>query len=269
MDELDLQGKKYISSKRAAEITGYAKDYVGQLARGGKVPATRVGRAWYVERDSIKRHAGVEDASEVRSDALEASSAVHRSSESLVSLSSIQSRGAQGTRERMFNTWGSVTYLPDERELLPVVKLKDSEQVSVPIRVDKKKILQSMNMSPVREASQNQLDGVRLPTRSSIPVRREVEIKKKASLPIYVGATAVVACAVLVIALGGFYAPREWLLGFESSQTASSADFSVLLDYFSLLFTQGVDLIAEFLSLLVGSLRLFFEAGLSFFLSFF
>jgi len=56
MDELVIEDKKYISSKRAANITGYAKDYVGQLAREGYVEARRVGRNWYVLESAIKDH---------------------------------------------------------------------------------------------------------------------------------------------------------------------------------------------------------------------
>lgn len=56
MDELTIDGKKYISSKRAAKITGYAKDYVGQLCREGYVEARRVGRNWYVLESAIKDH---------------------------------------------------------------------------------------------------------------------------------------------------------------------------------------------------------------------
>lgn len=56
MDELTIDERKYISSKRAAEITGYAKDYVGQLCRGGYVPARRIGRNWYVLESAIKDH---------------------------------------------------------------------------------------------------------------------------------------------------------------------------------------------------------------------
>lgn len=55
-DTLILEGKTYVSSRRAAEVTGYATDYVGQLCRNGKVTARRVGRSWYVEEDSLKRH---------------------------------------------------------------------------------------------------------------------------------------------------------------------------------------------------------------------
>ncbi len=56
MDELTLDGKKYLSSKGAAKITGYAKDYVGQLCREGRVTARLVGRSWYVLEDSIRAH---------------------------------------------------------------------------------------------------------------------------------------------------------------------------------------------------------------------
>lgn len=56
MDELTLDGKIYISSKRSAQITGYAKDYVGQLCREGRVEARLVGRNWYVLESSIREH---------------------------------------------------------------------------------------------------------------------------------------------------------------------------------------------------------------------
>lgn len=56
MDELTIGDKIYISSKKAAEITGYAKDYVGQLCREGRVEATLVGRSWYVLESSIREH---------------------------------------------------------------------------------------------------------------------------------------------------------------------------------------------------------------------
>lgn len=56
MDELTIGDKIYISSKKAALITGYAKDYVGQLCREGHVEATMVGRSWYVLESSIRAH---------------------------------------------------------------------------------------------------------------------------------------------------------------------------------------------------------------------
>ncbi|MEO6536948.1 MAG: hypothetical protein ABIT47_04600 [Candidatus Paceibacterota bacterium] len=62
MDEITILDKTYISSKRAAEITGYAKDYVGQLCREGHVDAKMVGRSWYVFEPSIRKHRFGEEA---------------------------------------------------------------------------------------------------------------------------------------------------------------------------------------------------------------
>jgi hypothetical protein len=56
MDEILIDEKRYISSKQAAKITGYAKDYIGQLCREGRVPARLVGRSWYVLETAIQDH---------------------------------------------------------------------------------------------------------------------------------------------------------------------------------------------------------------------
>ena len=54
--EINLGGTIYISSKRAAEITGYAQDYIGQLARMSAIEAKRISGLWYVLEDSIRKH---------------------------------------------------------------------------------------------------------------------------------------------------------------------------------------------------------------------
>jgi len=56
MDEILIGEKKYISSKAAAKATGYAKDYVGQMCREGRVPARLVGRSWYVLESALHDH---------------------------------------------------------------------------------------------------------------------------------------------------------------------------------------------------------------------
>ncbi len=56
MDELVIEDKKYLSTKKAAQKTGYAKDYVGQLCREGRVPARLVGRSWYVLESALADH---------------------------------------------------------------------------------------------------------------------------------------------------------------------------------------------------------------------
>lgn len=52
--ELTFDGATFIPSKQAAQITGYAQDYIGQLARKGLIQARRVGGLWYVSLDSLK-----------------------------------------------------------------------------------------------------------------------------------------------------------------------------------------------------------------------
>ncbi len=49
-------GEEYIPTQKAAEITGYTQDYVGQLARGGEIAARKVGRRWYVGKAALLQH---------------------------------------------------------------------------------------------------------------------------------------------------------------------------------------------------------------------
>jgi hypothetical protein len=58
MDELEISGKRYISTRRAAREHGYHSDYMGQLIRGKKVGGQKVGRAWYIEEDSLNAYLG-------------------------------------------------------------------------------------------------------------------------------------------------------------------------------------------------------------------
>ena len=51
-----FDGKEYVSSKRATKLTGYSTDYVGQLAREGKVESKSVGNRWYVYREDLLNH---------------------------------------------------------------------------------------------------------------------------------------------------------------------------------------------------------------------
>lgn len=55
-NEISIGGKNYIPAAQAAKLVGYTKDYVGQLARGGKIEAQLIGHSWYISEDSIRRH---------------------------------------------------------------------------------------------------------------------------------------------------------------------------------------------------------------------
>ena len=53
-DRVVIDGKSYISSRRAAEVSTYTQDYVGQLVRSKKVSAQKIGRSWYIEEKSFR-----------------------------------------------------------------------------------------------------------------------------------------------------------------------------------------------------------------------
>ena len=55
-ESLIIEGKEYISAQRAAEITAYSRDYVGQLCRSGKLACRMVGRFWYVDEESLRKY---------------------------------------------------------------------------------------------------------------------------------------------------------------------------------------------------------------------
>lgn len=55
-DSVQFDGEEYISSARAAEITGYAQDYVGELARKEEIRARKAGRQWFVNKKDLVSH---------------------------------------------------------------------------------------------------------------------------------------------------------------------------------------------------------------------
>jgi hypothetical protein len=57
-----FEGKDYVSASRAAELTGYHKDYVGQLARKGSIQSRQIGNRWYVHSEGILAHKTQKDA---------------------------------------------------------------------------------------------------------------------------------------------------------------------------------------------------------------
>src|SRR3989344_8990333 len=107
MDELLIEDKKYISPKRAAKITGYAKDYIGQLCREGRVPARLVGRGWYVLETAIQDHR------------LGTREVVEEIKEEPVS-----------PRRASVNAWDSPRYEAEQPETLPTIDRKEDGRES-------------------------------------------------------------------------------------------------------------------------------------------
>ena len=112
MDEITIGDKTYVSSKQAAKITGYAKDYVGQLCREGRVEARLVGRNWYVLDSAIREHRFGKD-DEVESEVALAEPVVDRVS-----------------------TWQKPQYVAETPVLVPEFTNKASETIGSPAIAD-------------------------------------------------------------------------------------------------------------------------------------
>ncbi len=56
MESVVFDGKEYVKASVLATRFRYTADYLGQLCRGKKVDARLVGRAWYINLDSINQH---------------------------------------------------------------------------------------------------------------------------------------------------------------------------------------------------------------------
>lgn len=120
MDEMVVAQSKYISSKRASRVSGYAQDYIGQMVRMGKLPATKVGRSWFVDESALL--ALVSDSKRLESPSKELadlSTKVTRSYKSTVTA------GIQYP-----STWSPVIYQTDESPLYPN---SDSRDVALSI----------------------------------------------------------------------------------------------------------------------------------------
>lgn len=130
MDELIVNQIKYISSKRAAEITGYAKDYIGQLVRKGKLDAKRVGRSWYVSEQEVKAHAGIQE--EHKQVIEEKAKLLRPASQRAVPVL------PQTVEYVLPKTWGDIKYFNDEAGVYPISDKQDikiSDEISNKINV--------------------------------------------------------------------------------------------------------------------------------------
>jgi len=120
MNEITIGDKIYISSKRAAEITGYAKDYVGQLCREGHVDAKMVGRSWYVYEPSIRTHRFGADAA-MPEEAPETPEEAERE----------QNAASEAVAEPV-SAWERPKYTPEEPQQIPEITAPAYKEPEIP-----------------------------------------------------------------------------------------------------------------------------------------
>lgn len=129
MDEIIVNQTKYISSKRASAATGYAKDYVGQLVRQGKIDARKVGRSWYVNERQILEHSG-----RVGQQRESVPIAEHTSfSQPLVTTKARITHPHQ-IESAIKKSWSDIKYYTDDGQVLPISDKRDesySSEISI------------------------------------------------------------------------------------------------------------------------------------------
>jgi hypothetical protein len=178
MEELTIDGKTYLSSKRAAKVTGYAKDYIGQLCREGRVEAKLVGRAWYVYQPSLEEHRQND----------ERVKKAKKGEESLPQVgfsSPFPSPAPEETAESAIESvWEAPSYVAEEITEIPSVAPKEEleQELHAPVSVSEMqaewqewfKQKEEKPIPPVREVPAPLETMVELPKAEVVPVHRIV-----------------------------------------------------------------------------------------------
>jgi hypothetical protein len=157
MDELEISGKRYISSRRAAKENAYHSDYIGQLIRGGKLIGTKVGRAWYVEEASLLEFLGKE----------------------------------REARPAPFTQSVAEVAVPEHVEVEKIEpELPLEEEVRIPIRTEPEKVLQPVSVAeqavPITAVKKTGLTYIadnsplfpEIPRRTNIPARSDFHVEE-------------------------------------------------------------------------------------------
>ena len=132
--DLVIDGVTYITVKKAAALAEYTADYVGQLCRGGKLEATRVGRAWYVSEGSIIEHK--------ESQVLKAAPLPRDASDPKDEQEERIVRPSRISPKTIFKESAFIVYRKDDSPLLPKLKsavteepVQKKEEVEAPVTI--------------------------------------------------------------------------------------------------------------------------------------
>src|SRR3989344_4259832 len=124
MDELEISGKRFLSTRRAAKDHRYTSDYVGQLIRGGKVVGKKVGRSWYVSEESLNAYLSGEAIEPMKAPVLKVKEVV---SEPVVEKAHVE--------EKVVEPIVAEPFVEEKRFEPVIVKAQPLEAHHIPIRV--------------------------------------------------------------------------------------------------------------------------------------
>ncbi len=171
---ITFDGKDYVSAAKAARLTGYNPDYVGQLARAGKVLSRQIGNRWYVERDGLLAHKAQKDALLANVQA-----------ESVGLVRPVQPAPApQKAEERPVSFY---TYSRDEKHLMPVMNkpqpTEDGRHAATDVNVGTNSAVRSTELEVLPNTVPIRI--VQTPVRASVAPRAEA-----AAVPLRRGRTS-------------------------------------------------------------------------------
>lgn len=124
MEYISVGGEKYVKASSIARELGYTADYVGQLARSGKIEAQLVGRSWFVNERSIQEH----KRDRYRSTAAKSREALRESLESFrPSLERSRTPESHFEKRAIYN---SLQYEADSHDVLPTIPERELAETS-------------------------------------------------------------------------------------------------------------------------------------------
>lgn len=184
---ISFEGRDYISATRASKLTAYNQDYIGQLARSGKILSRQVGNRWYVDRESIMTHKREKDAllGAVQAESVGLKKNDLRSSE----LENLSYAGAGPF----------LTYTSDERDLIPMLK-KQGEDIS-----GRSILNNEVHQVPIRIRADRDRHGQDTRTQIYRPDRRS----RASGKTIFYGSLAATALTIVIVLSFGFPSIRE------------------------------------------------------------
>ncbi len=136
MESVVFEGKEYVKASVLAARFRYTADYLGQLCRGRKVDARLVGRAWYINLDSLNTHRSGRYKTSKAPDKTEVAS--KKPSSNYLSRIDVEPILKKKTVSLVKSTKGSlsefsVKYEGDDYSLIPRVN-KEAISINIPIK---------------------------------------------------------------------------------------------------------------------------------------
>ena len=136
-DSVYFEGNKYISTKKASEITGYSSDYVGQLSRRGAIKSTLVSNTRFVDENEILEYARIYKKeppafSELESEKFESKIFLEKEKSDLDVVDKIKKIFKKEPSERITE----IDYLEDRAPLIPSLRKKffdESDKTGKPL----------------------------------------------------------------------------------------------------------------------------------------